>query len=186
MSTKKNEIEALAEIDGLLEHLKDEERQRIFDYITSKYKLVINNQSSSGPGSQTSQNNIGSKSNTVVGDIKSFIIAKKPDSTYERITCLVYYLEKVDKMDGVKNTDIVSAVKNARLSPLSNSTVFINHAVSRYKFLTPLGGGKKGLSARGEALVDALPSRENVAAALAEHPIGKISKSKKKKSKKSK
>lgn len=169
MSDKISEIEALGQIDKLLSQLSEEEIARIFGYVSAKYKMrqssIILPQNSNVQKDHATNIEI-----PVDISIKEFMNIKKPIGFYERIACLGYYLEKMMGMDGFKTFDITQANKDARLHPMSNPTFFVNDATSKYGFLTPIGSGKKGISAKGEAIVEALPDREMVRQILEENP----------------
>jgi hypothetical protein len=169
MSDKVNEIAALAQIDNLLSQLEEEEVSRIFGFISSKYKFI--KVASPDPISTNAQTqSIGESFNSNMS-IKEFVSIKRPEGYYERIACLGYYLEKVKGLEGFKTADITEANKEARLNPMSNPTFFVNDATSKYGYLTPIGGGNKALSAKGEAVVEALPDRERVKQVLEDNPI---------------
>ena len=175
MKKKISEHDALKGIDLMIEGLSQEERQRIFDWVSSKYNVVMNDggkngNPASGRGDVPPKNSTGISTNL---SVKDFLAQKKPQDTYERIACLAFYLEKIKQLDGFKTAELTQANKEARLSNFSNATVFISHAVDRYHYLTRLGKGKKALSARGESLVNALPDRDKVTTVLAENPINK-------------
>lgn len=169
MSDKITEIEALGQIDKLLSQLNDEEIARIFNYISAKYKV---RQSSTNLPQSSTLRKEDNQDIEIPSDIsiKEFMNIKKPIGFYERIACLGYYLEKMMGMDGFKTSDITQANKDARLHPMSNPTFFVNDATSKYGFLTPIGSGKKGISAKGESVVEALPDREKVRQILEENP----------------
>lgn len=165
MSEKINEIEVLKKVDELLSNLSDEERGRIFDYTLAKYKVQSSKMGTSTASSKLNPPDFDTMS------IKEFMTAKKPNGFYERVTCLAYYLEKIQGLEGFKTVEITQANKDARLSPMSNPTFFVNDAASKYGFLTPIGNAKKALSPRGEALVEALPDRQKVNEVLEEFPV---------------
>jgi hypothetical protein len=73
----------------------------------------------------------------------------------------------------VGTKDITKANSDARLSKLTNPAVFVKHATHTYGYLTPLGKRKFAISARGEAVVEALPDRTKVEEELAANPFGK-------------
>jgi len=169
MSEKINEIGALGQIDSLLSQLNDEEINRIFSFLVAKYK--IGQYQTSFPQKKDIQKDQSAHEEIPSGiSIKDFVNLKKPVGFYERIACLGYYLEKVMGMEGFKTFDITQANKDARLHPMSNPTFFVNDASAKYGFLTPIGSGKKGISAKGEAVVEALPDREKVQQILDENP----------------
>jgi uncharacterized protein YggE len=67
----------------------------------------------------------------------------------------------------------------------TNAAVFVMHATSTYHYLASAGGGKKQITPLGEAIVEALPDRAKVNAAIAENkPTRKRAKKRKKKAKK--
>lgn len=180
MAKKINEHDALKVVDLQLEQLSPEERQRVFDWISMKYKITPPTASSSPPGLGAAVPKANLLSN---GTVKDFISLKKPDGYYERIACLAYYQEKHENKDGLKTVDIVQANTDAKQTKLPNPSMYVNHAAKTYGFLIPIGKGKKALSARGEAVVDALPDRAKVQTALTDHPLKRRNSKKKKKSK---
>lgn len=176
MGKKITEHDALKGIDLLIEPLSAEERQRVFDWIALKYKV-----SSTGSSTGGQPAGAGASANTQVPKdikVKEFIALKRPEGFYERIACLAYYLEKFGNMDGVKTADIVKANTEAKQTKFPNSTVYVNNATQKYKFLISSGQAKKTISAKGEALVEALPDRAKVEAALEAHPSKKRAKKK--------
>ncbi len=159
-----NEIEALKDIDERLSKLPVDCQHRVLVWINAKYSgggrpLAMSPQKSMEPNSGE------------FGSIKDFIAAKKTNGYYERIACLAYYLEKVGGMtEGCKTADITKANNDARMLKIPNPSQYVSDAVKSYGYLTSIGNGRKALTAKGEALVEALPDREKVKAALAEHP----------------
>ena len=191
MSKKVTEHEALKGIDDLLSGLSTEQRQWVFDCIVLKYKIQATT-SNQPPQNASPQNqghipfNTQTISPVLNSTIKDFLVQKRPFDNYERIACIVYHMEKTQGLEGVKNKDIIKGNKDARQTAFSNPGVFINHAVGRHGYLTTMGGGKKALSAKGEAVVNALPAREAVALVLSEHANKKKSTRKPRKKKKAK
>lgn len=183
MAKKVTEHDALKGVDLLLEPLTPEERQRVFDWIVLKYNAGTSSVQQFGVTAQP----IGKPSTEFSSDktVKEFIAAKKPDGYYERIACLAYFLEKFESMDGIKTADIVKANTDAKQTKFPNSTVYVNNATQKYGYLISAGKGKKTISAKGEALVEALPDREKVKAVVEAHPQKKAGNRKKKKKSKS-
>lgn len=174
MSNKISVHDALKGVDELLEPLTDEERGQIFTWIGIKYKLAnLGVQTNSPPGGATKKEQQIEEEIPSNISIKDFIAKKKPDGYYERIACLAYYLEKFEGKDKFKTADITKANDEARLGKFPHSTMYINNAVHAYGFLNASTGGTKVLSARGEAVAEALPSRESVEQALQDHPVKK-------------
>jgi len=99
---------------------------------------------------------------------KQFLASKKPDNDYERVACLGYYLTNARTTPHFKTADI-SKIATEAAYKFSNPATSVHHASVTYKFLAPAGGGKKQMTALGEAVVEAMPDREKVKAALAEH-----------------
>src|SRR5689334_19703132 len=103
MAKKVTEHDVLKIVDMQLEQLSAEERQRVFDWISMKYKIGPPVALSSTPGSGTILPPASLPAN---GTVKDFISLKKPDGYYERIACLAYYLERHENKDGLKTADI--------------------------------------------------------------------------------
>jgi hypothetical protein len=99
---------------------------------------------------------------------KQFLATKKPDNDYERVACLGYYLTNARTTPHFKTADI-SKIATEAAYKFSNPANSVHHASVTYKFLAPAGGGKKQMTALGEAVVEAMPDRDKVRAALTEH-----------------
>jgi hypothetical protein len=102
---------------------------------------------------------------------KQFMASKKAGTQYERVACLAYYLTHMREISEFKTAQITKLNTEAALSKLSNPAAAVDHATSTYGFLSAAGGGKKQISVRGEALVEALPDRQAVKLALEEHKL---------------
>ena len=167
----------MREIDGALTKLDGDAQQRVLDWASSKHriKLTVDTNGSESP-TQAAEAKM-----QPVKDIKSFLSLKRPASFYERVASLVYYLEKVGAKTEVSTKEITEANSDARLSKLTNPTVFVKHATHTYGYLTPLGKRKFAISARGEAVVEALPDRAKVEEAHERFPFGKKAKNRTKK-----
>ncbi len=172
MAKKISEFDAMQGIDKFLEHLSEDERQRVFTFFVTKYRLNSSDSGSTGSLGGLSNPN---KTQRIEDDmsIKQFIASKKPNGFYEQIACLAYYLEKKQGLSSFKTADITKANVDARATKIPNPSLYVANTKQAYKFLSPVGGGKIALSTRGEALVDALPDREAVKSALEAHPIKK-------------
>jgi hypothetical protein len=94
---------------------------------------------------------------------------KRPQNNYQRVACLAYYLAHERNTPHFKTRDITNLNTEAAQSTLSNSAVFVRDATSKYHFLSAAGGGKKQITALGEAVVEALPDQAKVSAAIADH-----------------
>jgi hypothetical protein len=176
MTQEISEIDALKKIDELLTMLSDEQRQRIFQFVVSKYNI---DSPSSTPVVKdlrsSSQERNPSLTNKEM-NIKQFLALKRPVGFYEQIVCLAYFLEKYDGMESFNTKDISKANTEARTPKIPNPSLYVSHTQATYGFLSPVGSGKKALSARGEALVEALPDREAVKSVLENHQVKKKTK----------
>lgn len=106
------------------------------------------------------------------GSPKTFMAQKRPKTDMERVTCLGYFLTRYRGATHFKTRDLTDLNKEAAQPQLSNATVAARNAVSN-QYLALAGGGSKQVTTRGEALVEALPDREKVKAALEQHPMAR-------------
>lgn len=102
---------------------------------------------------------------------KAFLAQKKPTANAERVAVLAFYLSEYRGMARFKTADIVALNMEAAQSKLTNAARDLDNAERSSGYLTTAGDGFRQLSARGEALVGALPSRADVKVALSEHPV---------------
>ncbi len=86
------------------------------------------------------------------------------------MTCLGYYLTHYKKTAQFKAKSLVALNSEAAQPPFSNASVAVDNA-SKSQYLTQAGGGDKQITARGEALVEALPDRGAVKSALEANPL---------------
>jgi hypothetical protein len=107
---------------------------------------------------------------------KTFMAEKRPKTDMERVTCLAFYLMRYQGTQHFKTRDLTDLNKEAAQPQLSNPSVAARNAVT-HQYLALAGGGSKQITTRGEALVDALPDREKVKAALEHHPMTRRKKS---------
>jgi len=109
---------------------------------------------------------------------KAFMTAKRPSTDMERITCLAFYLTHTKRMTPFKTRDLIDLNIAAAQPKMSNASVAARNAVQN-EYLWLAGGGKKQITARGEAVVQALPDRDKVKKALEIHRLRKRRKSRK-------
>jgi hypothetical protein len=129
---------------------------------------------------------IGAGEETHAGDIedgdnlspKAFMTAKRPSTDMERVACLAYYLTHTKRVTPFKTRDLIDLNITAAQPKMSNASVAARNAV-QHEYLSLVGAGKKQITARGEAIVQALPDRDTVKKALETHPMRKRRKSKK-------
>jgi hypothetical protein len=100
---------------------------------------------------------------------KGFMAQKRPATDMERVTCLAWFLTHEKGIGGFKTKELTELNREAAQPKLSNASATARNAVSE-DYLAAAGGGQKQITARGEALVNALPDREKVKAALEAHP----------------
>jgi len=112
-------------------------------------------------------------------DPKSFMAMKKPISDVERITCLAFYLSHFRKVSQYKTRELTDLNVEASQPRFSNASVAARNAVQQ-QYLSLAGRGKKQITTRGEAVVDALPDRERVKRALEENVFRSIRRKKSK------
>lgn len=101
-------------------------------------------------------------------DPKTFMATKKPLSDVERITCLAYYLSRYRGVAQFKTRELTDLNTEASQPRFSNSAVAARNAVQQ-QYLSLAGGGRKQITTRGEAVISALPDRDQVKKALEEN-----------------
>ncbi|WP_456686969.1 hypothetical protein, partial [Bradyrhizobium sp. P5_C11_2] len=104
---------------------------------------------------------------------KQFIAQKKPKTQYERIACLGYFLHAARQVTEFGAEEIKAINKEAAQQPILNLPTILGDTSSKYGYLSAAGGGNKQMTVRGDAVVEALPDREAVKAAIAEHRTSK-------------
>jgi hypothetical protein len=109
-----------------------------------------------------------------VGDLsslnpKQFIAQKKPKTQYERIACIGYYLNHFRDAPQFVTDDITFLNTEAAQPPILNAPQIVRDTADKYGYLTGAGARNKQITALGEAVVEALPNRDAVTAAIAEH-----------------
>lgn len=109
---------------------------------------------------------------------KAFMTAKRPSTDLERITCLAFYLTHTKRVTPFKTRDLIDLNIAAAQPTMSNASVAARNAVQN-EYLSLAGGGKKQITARGEAIVQALPDRDKVKKVLETHRMRKRRKSRK-------
>lgn len=103
---------------------------------------------------------------------KEWMIQKKPNSDVERVTCLGVYLTRFGGEEIFNTKQLTAINRDAKQPPVGNPSQAVDNA-TKLQYLAIAGSGKKQVTPRGEALVDALPDREAVKRVLQEHPIKK-------------
>jgi len=114
---------------------------------------------------------------------KAFMAVKRPATDMERVTCLAYFLTREKNISAFKTKELTELNRDAAQPKFSNVSATARNAVSD-GYLAAAGGGQKQITARGEALVEALPDRERVKEALEKFPKARRRKPQTKKVKK--
>jgi len=102
---------------------------------------------------------------------KAFMGQKHPSCDTERIACLAYFLTHHRGMQQFSTKDLKALNTEASQPPFSRPATAVGNATGASQFLAAAGGGKKQITVRGEAVVDALPDREAVKKALRDNPM---------------
>jgi hypothetical protein len=174
------EVEAMQKSLGALSGLKQAEQKRVLEWLAEK--LNLGNIGVPSPGAAVQQ--VASHSGTATlprGTLtpKNFLLEKKPATDVERATCLAYYLAHYRDTSKFKTKQLTELNKEAAQPKFSNAAVAVQNATVQNQFLSQAGAGDKQITARGEALVEALPDQEKVKAALQAIPLRGYRKSKK-------
>lgn len=161
------EVNAMKVIDEALDPLEKDARARVLQWVLSKFHIGrIPEGAMGGEGSRVPKKAIPEGQS-----LKEFLGKKKPENNYERVACIVYYLENEKNYESIKTQDVYDANTEARQPKLSNASFFVRDAAFKYGYLTTLGYGKYGVSSRGESVVEALPDRDAVSLALEQQPF---------------
>jgi hypothetical protein len=183
-----SEVKAMDTALNALSPLDQDEQRRVLSWLTDKLKLS----GSVSPGPPPLALPATPQQATVPPPPggpgsgltpKQFMAEKKPKTDAERITCLAYYMTNQRGTKEFKTNELTALNKEGAGSPFSNAAVAANNAM-RDQYMAPAGGGKEQITVRGEAVVEALPDRSKVQAALQERPARrrKPSKTKRRKS----
>ncbi len=171
--SKHPELEAMQVVHRALEPLKPDAQRRVIDWVVSVLKPPDATASAPGGGSALGGAGSNPSVTNLQATIEAFVTTKKPKDTYQRLACLGYYLEFKEKKVDLSGKDLTKANTDARQAKIGNMADFLIKAEKRHGFFTEAGYGKKRLSARGKAVVEALPSQEAVKTALINHPLPK-------------
>lgn len=169
------EPDAMKAVLQALAPLEQEERARVITFVVSKMKI------SNTP--HTSQVRTGTSQMAVMlppasgADLsvtpKVFLAQKKPLNAVERVACLGYFLAHHRGLTKFRNEDLMNLNDEAAQPRIGNIAQTVKNAIVQSGYLAADGEGLRQISARGEAIVQALPDREGVKAAQAEFPGGR-------------
>jgi hypothetical protein len=102
--------------------------------------------------------------------VKEFLKQKAPTTDLERFVCLAYYLTHSMDAPSFTTREITKLNAEAHGTDFSNAAATAMNAVKQSKYLSRAGGGKKRITTRGEAVVEAMPDRGKVKEVLAGAP----------------
>lgn len=149
--------------------LDESQQKRAIQWLASNFGVVIN-EAAPRTDSTGSTDTVGGIQGQILSP-KEFMTKKKPETAVERIACLGYYLVTYKNMKEFQSKDLIALNLQAAGRKFSNPSRDFDNADRTSGFLVTAGARKKQMSARGDALVSALPDREAVKLALKEHPI---------------
>jgi hypothetical protein len=168
------ELEAMKAALTALEPLEGEGRKRAMAWLGEALGLGALPTGQAGPAPlgfvpPGAESNVGSIDITQMTP-KQFMTAKRPSTDVERIACLAYFLTHVRGQAHFKTGDLTTLNTEAAGQRFGNASQAAANALNQNGYLAQAGKGNRQITTRGEALVEALPDREAVNAALAEHP----------------
>ena len=175
-STPAEQLTAVSKIHAYLLPLDETARVRVLQAVSALLGSPALAAAAAPPLSNPAtdpQNAVGQSGVGTAKNIQAFCKAKKPTDTYQRLACLAYYLERVENKIDISVKELIKANVDARQADISNASAFLAKATDRHGYFTKAPHGKKRLSSRGEAIVEALPNQEAVKAALKENPMPK-------------
>jgi hypothetical protein len=163
-----NEIRAMEAVYGALGDLDSIEQTRVIEWVQQKLGLVPS------PGAQNKQGipasgNLGVPSQVRGTTPKAFVAEKRPRTDVERVACLAYYLTHQRNITKFKTKDLTELNKEAAQPKMSNAAFAVTNATNS-AYLAAAGSGQKQITARGEAVVMALPDDARVKEALKAYP----------------
>lgn len=171
------ELAAMSRVHEALVDLPAAQQQRVVDWLIRKLGLegvesLVPREGVSMQAPRATAVNTSSA--------KAFLAEKGPKSDVERVACLGYYLAHFRATSQFKTKDLTTLNTEAQQPKLGNPAMAVANATKQNQFLSPVGSGRKQITVRGEALVEALPDREKVREALEKVPMrGRRGKTKK-------
>lgn len=159
------ELRALETVLNTLEPLDD--RQRGFVLQTAAARLQLDGPTL-GQGSDESARHVPAKPATSPDEHtpKEFLATKQPTTDVERVACLAYYLTHRRDQKLFKTRDISALNTEAAQPKFSNAAYAVKNATSQNNYLAAGGKGQKQITHLGEQVVEALPDRDAVRAAI--------------------
>jgi hypothetical protein len=163
------EIMAMSSALGAIEPLDQGSRARVLQWLTD----VLGVETAVRSGSWSQMQSGGGSADLDATDVptpREFVSRKKPVSQVERVACLAYYLTQYRRVQYFKAMDIAALNTEAAAPKFGNVSRDLDNADRQYGYVVSSGNGSKQLTVRGEAVVLALPDRDAVEMAAAEHP----------------
>jgi hypothetical protein len=169
------ELEAMQKSFKALEPLESDGRRRAMDWLLQAFEMTHVQIPTDGfrHGAPTSPRSSSDTGQDAIMTPKEFLSAKKPQSAVERIACLAYYLDRYRNLNHFKLADLVELNREAAAHKFGNPSRDVSNADLRNGYIVSAGGVTKQITARGEAVVEALPDRDSVKAALQENEFRK-------------
>jgi hypothetical protein len=158
-----NAYQALRAVDG-------DDLDMAVAMLSQRLGKTVGTNPSGDAGRGAGAGGVGARSDGATPSAKEFVNGKRTIKEIERIAVYAYYLAHHKDTPEFNAKDIRTFRTEVRGAGFSNLPVHMDNA-TKAGYLTSIGGGKKGITPRGEALVEALPNREAVEAALEAHPV---------------
>jgi hypothetical protein len=164
-------VEAVGVIQTALQKLTAEQQSAVWDLINRFSSGGAPAGQGHGRGTGGGHASSGPQGKTGTG-IKAFIVSKKPASDVQKLTCLAVYLARERDTQHFTTKIIREAATEAAIR-FSNISVTIMNATRQNNYLVSASKGQHQVTARGEAVVDALPDQAKVKEAHDAHPFKK-------------
>jgi hypothetical protein len=156
-SQKDPEAEAITAITVALDNIPEGRKLAVLKYVYERF---------AGSGdSPVSDSIAGGQRAPSLGknDIKTFLKGKNPQTPYQQVAVLAYYLKENRNITEVNKKIIEEANLEALGRTIDDVTGVLNDAKNKYHFFGSSAGGKKFLLVHGEDIVNALPDQKIVA-----------------------
>jgi hypothetical protein len=163
------ELKAIQDALAALWPLDEEARARAVAGIAGALGVAAAPASLAGKGGGPQFAGSGALSSNGSGELgtpKQFLATKAPRTDVERITVLAYYLTHARGTSHFATKDLSELNTEAAGPRFSNAAYTASNATKKNGFLAAAPGGKKQITARGEALVEALPDYSAAQSAL--------------------
>jgi hypothetical protein len=173
------ELEAMKVTVGALQELEEPAQRRVLTWLVDALGVE-----SFAPVPSPSASPVLPEPDEVgLGTAREFLARKAPRTDIERVACLAYYLRHGRDTGEFETKDLSDLNTEAAGPRFSNVAYTASNAVKKNGYLAPAPNGKRQITPRGEALVEALPDREAVSGALEAFPNARrrVSGSKKRK-----